>query len=111
MKIKKAYQRVLSNLIFPPTTIARFGPARLVRLEWPSARRGRHELIGGTDEHRAAAREWCSHFAPEIVFAAAARPQAAARRSVAVCKDWCPTGRSRPARPRLQQPTLATAMT
>ena len=70
MKNKKSYQRVLSNLIFPPTTIARFGPARLVRLEWPSARRGQHELLGGTDEHRAAAREWWSHFAPEIVFAA-----------------------------------------
>ncbi|MEI6196094.1 MAG: hypothetical protein WCS42_17375 [Verrucomicrobiota bacterium] len=69
MKIRKSYQRVLSNLIFPPTTIARFGPARLVRLEWPSARRGRHELIGGTAEHQAAAREWCSLFAPEIVFA------------------------------------------
>ena len=69
MKTKKSYQRVLSHLIFPPTTIARFGPARLVRLEWPSKRRGQHELIGGTAEHQAAAREWCSLFAPEIVFA------------------------------------------
>ena len=70
MKTRKSYQRVLTNLIFPPTTIARFGPARLVRLEWPSKRRGQHELTGGTAAHHAAAREWCSHFAPEIVFAA-----------------------------------------
>ena len=43
--------------------VARFGPARLVRK--PD---GRHELIGGTEDHRATAREWCSLFAPEIVF-------------------------------------------
>lgn len=43
--------------------IARFGPARLVKNF-----DGRHELIGGTAEHHAAAREWCSLFAPEVVF-------------------------------------------
>jgi len=47
----------------PAETIAHFGAARLVRNF-----DGRHELIGGTAEHQAAAREWCSLFAPEIVF-------------------------------------------
>jgi hypothetical protein len=56
----------------PVETIARFGTARLVRkLD------GRHELIGGTAEHHAAAREWCSLFAPEIVFTPACRPASA----------------------------------
>jgi len=51
-------------------TIARFRAARLVRkLD------GRHELIGGTPSEHSAAREWCSIFAPEIVFTSA--PQAA----------------------------------
>ena len=63
MKIKKRYQIPLVALMFPTTTIARFGPARLVRRQ-----DGRHELIGGTEEHRAAAHEWCSLFAPEVVF-------------------------------------------
>jgi hypothetical protein len=63
MKIKKRYQLPLVALIFQTTAIARFGPARLVRhLD------GRHELIGGTAEHHAAAREWRSLFAPEVVF-------------------------------------------
>ena len=53
----------------PVETIARFGAARLVRkLD------GRHEIIGGTAEHHAAAREWCSLFAPEIVFTPASSP-------------------------------------
>jgi hypothetical protein len=52
----------------PVKTIARFGAARLVRkLD------GRHELIGGTPDDRSAAREWCSLFAPEIVFTAGTR--------------------------------------
>ena len=49
--------------MFQTTTIARFGPARLVRK--PD---GRHEIIGGTAQHHAAAREWCSLFAPEVLF-------------------------------------------
>jgi hypothetical protein len=53
----------------PVETIARFGAATLVR-----TLDGRHELIGGTSEQHAAAREWCSLFAPEIVFTSA--PQA-----------------------------------
>ena len=45
-------------------TLAIFGAARLVKkLD------GKIELIGGTAEQHAAAREWCSLFAPEIVFA------------------------------------------
>jgi hypothetical protein len=49
--------------MFPPTTVARFGLARLVKhFDGP------YELIGGTAEYHAAASEWCSHFAPEIVF-------------------------------------------
>ena len=54
----------------PAETIARFGPARLVRkLD------GRHELIGGTPAEHSAACEWCSLFAPEVVFAASARQE------------------------------------
>jgi len=64
MKIKRTYRIPLHALIFQPTTIARFGPARLV---WHFD--GPYELIGGTADDRAAAREWCSLFAPEIVFA------------------------------------------
>jgi hypothetical protein len=74
MKIKKRYQIPLVALMFPTTTIARFGPARLVRRA-----DGRHELIGGTAAHHTAAREWCSLFAPEVVFNTGGLPQGAAR--------------------------------
>ena len=56
----------LKNLIPPrhrATTIRRFGQAHLVKL--PNSQ---HELIGGTDADRAAANEWVSLFAHEIVF-------------------------------------------
>ena len=86
MKIKTRYQIPLTALIFEPTIIAHFGPARLVRHWSPSERGARHELIGGTADDQAAAREWCSLFAPEIVFSSEARLQR------------CPTGRSHPAR-------------
>ena len=66
MKITKSFKFPLVALMFQTTTVARFGPARLIRK--PD---GRHELIGGTEDHRATAREWCSLFAPEIVFATA----------------------------------------
>ena len=56
MKIKRTCRLPLFALNFQTTTIARFGPARLVK-----HCDGRHELIGGTAEHHAAAREW---FAP-----------------------------------------------
>ena len=47
-------------------TIATFGAARLVKkLD------GKIELIGGTADDHAAAREWCSLFAPEMVFTSA----------------------------------------
>lgn len=45
------------------TLIRRFGGARLVRQP-----NGQHELIGGTAADRAAALEWVSLFAHEIVF-------------------------------------------
>ena len=69
MKIKISVRyRVINFKLWPVRRelIAQFGPARLVRK--PD---GRHELIGGTADHRATAREWCSLFAPEIVFATA----------------------------------------
>jgi len=53
-------------------TIAAFGAARLVRN--PD---GRHELLGGTPEDHADARDWCSLFAPEVVFSHAPRHQPA----------------------------------
>jgi hypothetical protein len=45
-------------------TIAIFGSARLVK-----ELNGKIELIGGTADDHADAREWCSLFAPEVVFA------------------------------------------
>ena len=67
MKINKSVRsRAINFNLWPvrQALVARFGPARLVRhLD------GRHELIGGTENHHATAREWCSLFAPEIVFA------------------------------------------
>ena len=68
MKIKRTYKLPLNALIFQPATIARFGPARLVRhFDGP------YELIGGTVDDHAAAREWCSLCAPEVVFKSASR--------------------------------------
>ena len=68
MKNKRLYQTPAHALNFPPTTIARFGAAILVRhLDGP------YELLGGTVEERAAARDWCSMFAPHVVFADAPR--------------------------------------
>jgi hypothetical protein len=48
--------------------IARFGDAKLVKKA-----DGRHELIGGTANDQTNAREWCSLFAPEVVFSGTAR--------------------------------------
>jgi hypothetical protein len=60
---QKIYQIPLNVLIFQPTTIARFGRASLVKhFDGP------YELIGGTVADCAAARKWCSLFAPEAVF-------------------------------------------
>ena len=44
-------------------TMATFGAARLVK-----KLNGKIELIGGTADDHADAREWCSLFAPEVVF-------------------------------------------
>ncbi|MEI8289147.1 MAG: hypothetical protein WCH99_06705 [Verrucomicrobiota bacterium] len=43
--------------------VQQFGRAKLVKLP-----NGQHELIGGTDADRAAAFEWSTLFAHEIVF-------------------------------------------
>jgi hypothetical protein len=48
--------------------IAVFGTARLVHQ--PT---GRYELIGGSAANCSEAREWCSLFAPEVVFGAVPR--------------------------------------
>ncbi len=56
----------LKNLIpqcYRRKLIRRFGRAELVRLS-----NGQHELLGGTAADRAAAFEWTSLFAHEIVF-------------------------------------------
>jgi hypothetical protein len=68
MKIKRTYRLPLHALTFPPTTIARFGASHLVKHF-----DGHYELLGGTSADRAAAREWCSLFAPMVVFADAHR--------------------------------------
>jgi hypothetical protein len=43
--------------------VRQFGAAKLIRQP-----NGQHELVGGTDTDRAAAFEWASLFAHEIVF-------------------------------------------
>jgi len=76
MKIKKSVRfQVSSFSLFHDadrTFVAAFGNARLIR-----SQNGRHELIGGTADDHAAAREWCSLFAHELVFSGAARSYAA----------------------------------
>ena len=68
MKNKRTHQTPLHALVFQPTTIARFGPARLIKhFDGP------YELIGGTPADQAAAREWCSMFAPGVVFSGTPR--------------------------------------
>ena len=72
MKIKKSVRFQASRLsLFHDAgrkLIAAFGTARLVKKS-----DGRHELIGGTADDHAAAREWCSLFAHEVVFRSAPR--------------------------------------
>ena len=56
----------LKNIIplrFRSRLVRQFGEARLIRRP-----NGQHELVGGTDADRAAAFEWSSLFAHEIVF-------------------------------------------
>ena len=56
----------LKNLIplrYRTKLIRQFGNAKLVKLP-----NGQHELVGGTEADRAAAYEWTSLFAHEIVF-------------------------------------------
>ena len=88
MKIKKAMQCQrfnVSTLMAGPVrtlgllsgcrarqAIAAFGAARVVKMA-----DGGHELIGGTADDRADAREWCSLFAHEIVFSGTPRRNSA----------------------------------
>jgi hypothetical protein len=58
MKLKNLFPRRQRRQL-----VRRFGRAELVRLA-----NGQHELLGGTDADRAAAYEWTSLFAHEIVF-------------------------------------------
>lgn len=62
VKIKGKCQILLHALNFEPATVARFGAARLVRHCDVT-----YELTGGTPDDQAAACEWCSMFAPEVV--------------------------------------------
>ena len=59
MKCKKT---INLNLGKTNETIGFFGRAKLVR-----SPDGRHELLGGTQVEQATVRNWCQHFAPEIV--------------------------------------------
>ena len=72
MKIPKSVSFLRSRFDFfngaGRKLIAAFGTARLVRNQ-----NGRHELIGGTADDHATAREWCSLFAPEVVFSGTPR--------------------------------------
>jgi len=72
MKIKKSIQFQISCFsLFGDAyhqLVAAFGTAQLV-----TKPDGRHELIGGTADDHAAAREWCSLFAHEVVFTSAPR--------------------------------------
>jgi hypothetical protein len=64
--------------------VRQFGQARLVRRP-----NGQHELIGGTDADRAAAFEWASLFAHEIVFTHFHRePLSSAGRAVHSARPW-----------------------
>jgi hypothetical protein len=66
-----------------PQLIRRFGAARLVKLP-----NGQHELLGGTRADRAAAFEWVSLFAHEIVFTHYHRePADAIRRWAKTCLE------------------------
>ena len=68
MKSIRTCRIPLNSLNFAPTTIAKFGTERLVKhFDGPC------ELVGGTPEDRADAQDFCSLFAPEVVFSGPAR--------------------------------------
>jgi len=77
----------LNNLIpqrFRRRLVRQFGQAKLVKLT-----NGQHELIGGTDADRAAAFEWSSLFAHEIVFTHFHRePMSLVRRVAHFAAPW-----------------------
>jgi len=75
MRHQRIYKLPLRTLVFHTTTIARSAPASLVRhLD------GRHKLSGGIRAGQAAARDWVSLFAPEVVSSATVRPAYATAR-------------------------------
>ena len=62
----KSWRMKLKNIIpwrSGKRVVRRFGQAKLIKLA-----NGEHELIGGSDADRAAAFEWATLFAHEIVF-------------------------------------------
>jgi hypothetical protein len=63
MKLKNIIPQRYRNQV-----VRQFGAAKLIRQP-----NGQHELVGGTDADRANAFEWCSLFAPEVVFTSAPR--------------------------------------
>jgi hypothetical protein len=68
MKIKNSFNsnRSFFNLRNGYRIVAAFGATQLIRKS-----DGRYELLGGSAHDHAEAREWCSLFAPEIVFTGA----------------------------------------
>jgi hypothetical protein len=62
----------LKNIIpqrYRSQVVRQFGDAKLIRQP-----NGQHELVGGTADDHAAALEWCSLFAHEVVFPSAPCP-------------------------------------
>jgi hypothetical protein len=61
----------LKNIIpqrYHSQVVRQFGNAKLIRQP-----NGQHELVGGTVDDHAAAREWCSLFHHELVFTSTPR--------------------------------------
>jgi hypothetical protein len=61
----------LKNIIpqrYRRQVVHQFGDAKLIRQP-----NGQHELVGGTADDHAAAREWCSLFHHELVFTSTPR--------------------------------------
>ena len=85
----------LRNLVpqcFTSRVVRQFGQARLIRRP-----NGEHELIGGTRADRAAAFEWVSLFAHEIVFThfhRETRPKAGPIALRSLLEKWWPISNS-----------------
>lgn len=66
----KGKRTINLNLAKMNETLALLGKTRLIRRH-----DGLHELVGGTPEQRARAREWCEDFAPAILFTESRNPR------------------------------------